>query len=128
MNQSRPVWEYFAITATDDSKATCSVCNDVVPRGGSSKKGYTTSNLWHHLETNHPVEYRLVKDEQESGKNTAKRQLTMAESIEKTRPYEFDDSRSRRINKAERLFSSAADICTNTRNCLLPNKVEQLLF
>ena len=31
---------------------------------------------------------------------TTKRQLTMAESIEKTRPYEFDDSRSRRINKA----------------------------
>ena len=56
-------------------------------------EGLTMSHLWQHLEMKYPVKYKAVKDEQESGKG-AKRQLTMAESIEKRRPFEFDHVRS----------------------------------
>ena len=69
------IWKHFTLTATNKSKASHSIYDCVVPRGGSSVKGYIMSNLWQHLETKHPVEYKAVKVEKEIGKG-GKRQLS----------------------------------------------------
>ena len=36
------VWKHFIATATNENKASSSICDCVFPTGGSSVKGYTT--------------------------------------------------------------------------------------
>ena len=36
------VWKHFIATATNENKASSSICDCMFPRGGSSVKGYTT--------------------------------------------------------------------------------------
>jgi hypothetical protein len=59
------VWRYFKISNTDESKAQCSICNELFSRGGNSKKTYTTSPLVTHLERKHNDAYLVVKKAQD---------------------------------------------------------------
>jgi len=43
-------WHYFKVNDTDESKATCSICNEVFLRGGSDNKICTSSPLVTQLE------------------------------------------------------------------------------
>lgn len=50
------VWEYFTVCPSDNSRATCNFCNINISRGGTSVRGYTTTNLSRHLLTFHSKE------------------------------------------------------------------------
>ena len=48
------VWNFFTISATDDSKAVCEDCGEKVARRGESPKTFTTSNLRKNLKNRLP--------------------------------------------------------------------------
>ena len=68
------VWNFFSISATDDSKAVCEDCGEKVARGGESPKTFTTSNLRKHLKNRHLTLFtKLVEVEKCSTQKDGKR-------------------------------------------------------
>jgi hypothetical protein len=95
------VWEHFTINAADGAKASCSISGVVVSRGGTEAKSYNTTNLRKYLESKHHEEFRRLevkKREAAKAKGGAK-QMTLAESIDKVKPYALDRPRAREIHK-----------------------------
>ena len=98
--RKRGVWHY-TINAIDEGKASCSICEAIVSRGGKDAKSYNTTNLRKHLEAKHTEEYRQIEaKEQEAAKaKGGTKQMTIAELIDKGQPYAFDHPRAREIHK-----------------------------
>ena len=59
--KSSPLWAYFDVSATDNSKAKCKLCPTLVSRGNVNPSKMTTKNLNYHLKKDHPVEFKLVE-------------------------------------------------------------------
>ena len=93
-NTYSAVWTFFGLKKTqkeDDESVVCRLCRSVVlARGGN------TSNLFSHLKIHHAKEYTSIEkgkkkakttvDKEEAGDSGGK-QITLAESIERTKPY-----------------------------------------
>jgi hypothetical protein len=71
-----PIWEYFIIDSSDESKSECNICKLKVPRGGSKQNAYTTSNMVYHLEVKHQTEYQSYLEKSKTIK-TEKSDLKM---------------------------------------------------
>ena len=54
------VWQYFQSKEGDSSRATCSICNADLSRGGKDPKQYTTYPLLKHLRMKHPKEIQEI--------------------------------------------------------------------
>ena len=68
------IWKYFRVSVTDSSKAICNLCQKHLSRGGAKSKGFSTSNLFKHLESKHVDKYRLLtKNEHNTGEPPIKR-------------------------------------------------------
>ena len=102
------IWSYFIVT--EDSKfARCKICKHEVSRGGKTTKTFTTSNLVSHLKHKHGPEYKQYLEEksrtkdQDRSKDMASynepKQLTLAESCDRTRLWDINDPRSHRIHQ-----------------------------
>ena len=65
------IWEFFC--EDEDSKyAVCNKCKMKVPRGDSSTKSYTTTNLIQHLSTKHVEIHKQYLERKVSSEATAK--------------------------------------------------------
>ena len=65
------IWEFFC--EDEDSKyAVYNQCETKVPRGGSSTKSYTTTNLIQHLSTKHVEIHKQYLERKVSSEATAK--------------------------------------------------------
>jgi len=66
------IWEFFC--EDEDSKYVfcCNECKTKVPRGGSSTKSYTTTNLLQHLSMKHMEIYKQYLKRKGSNEATAK--------------------------------------------------------
>ena len=47
-----PIWDYFSL-GEDTKYGICKTCNEAIPRGGSSTKSYSPTNLVYHIKRNH---------------------------------------------------------------------------
>ena len=111
MSRSSPVWEFFEVSAADDSRANCKICKLSISRGKSSStalgsKSYNTSNLRKHLEHTHKQQWEKILHDEKNRTSTSsparpvlQGQMTLERTIEVKKPWEFDDARSRRIHK-----------------------------
>ena len=100
------IWEYF--TEDEDTKfAVCCSCDTRVPRGGSSTKGYTPTNLVHHLSSKH-VELHAEYLEKKASKinpapkETRKRslqQLSLEGTEVRTKLWDINDPKAQRITR-----------------------------
>ena len=52
---------HFTVSAADESKASCGICEETVLRGGRSTNSYNTSNLHKHMMTKHPEQYAALQ-------------------------------------------------------------------
>ena len=68
-----PIWKFFSLCNSDDSKATCQVCNEKISRGGSKRKAYNMTNLRKHLQQ-HAGKYKelLEVEEREQSRKRSK--------------------------------------------------------
>jgi len=65
------LWEFFC--EDEDSKyVVCNECKTKVPRGGSSMKSYTTTNLFQHLSMKHMEIHKQYLERKGSNEATAK--------------------------------------------------------
>ena len=147
------IWDHFTVSGLDESKATCVHCQQSVSRGGKTSKAYNTSNLRKHLNWKHQEQYTALQQAEKDQKLVEElscKQPTIVEALENVKPYTFDHPRSRKDREhtwpilalmstkylcappstvaSERLFSTAGNILTETRNRLSADKLEKLLF
>ena len=107
MSKKRSViWEFFC--EDEDSKYTvCNECETKVPRGSSSTKLYTTTNLIQHLSTKHVDIHKQYLERKVSSEATAKapketrkrtlQQLSLEATEEQTKIWDINDSRAQKI-------------------------------
>ena len=99
-------WKYFGFEKTDVTQKTviCKVCRKAVAAKSSS-----TTNLFHHLRTNHTKEYEecqklAAKEKPKSAKVTLPAaqhsQQTLADSINRKLPYDKKSTRWRDVTNA----------------------------
>ena len=99
MSRGSSVWEFFDISAADNSRACCKICKVVVSRGNSAlgSKSYNTSNLRKHLQHVHKQQWeKVLHDEKTKSTSSPARpalqgQMTLEKSYEVKKPWEFDD-------------------------------------
>lgn len=102
------IWEFFC--EDEDSKyAVCNKCKTKVPRGGSSTKSYTTTNLTQHLSMKHIEIHKQYLERKASNEATAKapketrkrtlQQLSLEATEERTKLWDINDPRAQRITR-----------------------------
>ena len=102
-----PIWVFF--TVSEDSRLVkCKVCENEVSRGGQSTKLFTTTNLVHHLKTQHDEEYarynRLKADskdkqnESSTSEGMQLRQVSLQETAELHKMWDINDPRVKKIH------------------------------
>lgn len=103
MSSNSIVWEFFDVSAVDESKAKCRLCNSMISHGGKGTATYNTSNLMKHLDKTHSEQWAAAKSVRSSKSSqpsqTAAGQLRIAAAFEAQTPWSFDDERSRRIHR-----------------------------
>jgi len=110
MSHRSGVWKFFTISATDNSRANCTLCNTSYSRGKERARvsSMNTSNLRDHLKRKHPSEYQaLVSSEtqakeanvEKSAGSAAQKQPSLAAFVEKSRPWSFDCPQSLRLHR-----------------------------
>jgi len=83
------IWEYFS--EDEDSKYTvCNECEVKVPRGGSSTKSYTTTNLVYHLSVKHEEIHKQYLKKKANNRVTTK-------VPKETRKERYNNYRLRRL-------------------------------
>ncbi|XP_060761342.1 zinc finger BED domain-containing protein 4-like [Neoarius graeffei] len=91
-----PVWTFFKVSEADVKLAVCNVCNDAIPRGGSTPRQFNTTNLIRHLRIRHSTEYaeyeKLVKPKA-TGSSPSPSQPTLSESLHRREPYSRESKR-----------------------------------
>ena len=102
------IWDFFTVSEDSDKFASCSICKDLVSRGGSCVKSFNTTNLIDHLKKKHPGDYvdyeekkkiRNLKEMEKKKERTAFRQLTMLEAETKVKVWDINDPHAMRIHK-----------------------------
>ena len=97
------IWDFFTVSEDSDKFASCSICKDLVSRGGSCVKNFNTTNL-----IDHPGDYvdyeekkkiRDLKEMEKKKERTAFRQLTMLEAETKVKVWDINDPHAMRIHK-----------------------------
>ena len=102
------IWEFF--NEDEDSKyAVCNECETKVPRGGSSTKSYTTTNLVQHLSMKHVEIHKQYLEKKADKEATAKppketckralQQLSLEATEERTKVWDINDPRAQRITR-----------------------------
>ena len=69
-----PIWAYFSIYETDNSKAVCKIFSEKILRGGSASKTFNTTTLRNHLRRHPDENKKLIVAE------TAKKESQQAHS------------------------------------------------
>ena len=106
-----PIWKFFSLCDSDDSKATCQVCNEKISRGGSKRKAYNMTNLRKHLQQ-HAGKYKelLEVEEREQSRKRSKEeedkllQPKIDDTLEALNPYSPASQRHVAITKAVALM------------------------
>lgn len=102
------VWRIFNENTVDRTRATCSLCEENVARGGTAVGGFTTTNLWNHLLRAHKDVYDQLKEAEQAEKMSGKKKrqtvkqqsnIGIAAAFEKARPLARDDPRAATITK-----------------------------
>jgi len=108
MSRNSVVWEFFDVSAVNQSKAQCKLCNALLSRGGKGSSTYNTSNLIKHLDQRHQEKWataKLSRQELRSASGSAQStsacntQPGIASAFEAQTPWGFDDARSRRLHR-----------------------------
>lgn len=97
------IWEFF--NEDEDSKYTvCNECKTKVPRGGSSMKSYTTTNLVQHLSMKHVKIHKQYLERKANKEATAKppkemhkrtlQQLSLEATEERTKIWDINEPRA----------------------------------
>ena len=99
------IWNYFIVCEQDDSKAECTFCKESVPRGGSKRKSYNTTNLRKHLEQHHEQKFKELLDIEEREKSRKrsredKGQPRIDETLDALNPYHPTSQRYIAITRA----------------------------
>lgn len=107
-----PIWKHFSKSQDLQNKAICKYCKADVSRGGQNAlaKGFTTTNMWHHMRRSHPKELdKPVMEPQQcnpcsetdDGASSSKKQCTIDTMFEKKSPIYFvpEDPRAIEITK-----------------------------
>ena len=100
------IWEFFS--EDEASKyAVCNECRTKVPRGSSSTKSFTTTNLLQHLSTKHVEIHKQYLERKTRSEATAKapketrkrtlQQLSLEATEERTKIWDINDPRAQRI-------------------------------
>jgi len=109
MSRHSEIWDYFEICVTDVSRARCITCNSSLSRGG--KIAFNTTNLRKHLRCTHNEKWKELLDKEQknasvknvpvqpSTQSTSHKQATLSATLDRKRPWDFDDVNSRRIHK-----------------------------
>ena len=101
------VWNYFGIKSdslgnpltSEIEKPVCKLCQKPIPAKGSN-----TSNLFKHLENNHPEEFVEARRASKGRMKQPTRQPTITEAIDKLKPYPANSSRAQELNRAGASF------------------------
>ena len=83
------MWQYFTVAANDSQKATCTLCVEAVSRGGVRAKTFNTTNLWSHLSTHHPEQFKQLEHSEESPASSSS-QPSLAQVLEQNKPLAFN--------------------------------------
>jgi hypothetical protein len=105
MSHNSVVWRFFEISAVNSSRAKCKLCNASLSRGG--KTAYNTSNLRKHLEAVHHDEWKAANNENKTSTpdvqaaitRTAEPSTSIVRAFDNKRSWDFNDERSRKINR-----------------------------
>jgi len=64
------VWKYFNVSATDSSRATCTLCSTSYSCGNdhSNTSSFNTMNLHDHLKRKYQAEFQLLISNESRGK------------------------------------------------------------
>ena len=110
MSRSSDIWQYFDVSAVDVTRVNCKLCNASLSRGGTGKKAsFNTSNLRKHLRCTHDDKWQEILQKEEAAASVKKadippptptsHQPTLAATLDRKRPWDFDDANSRRIHR-----------------------------
>ena len=108
MDKRSPIWKYFVICETDNSKAECTLCKTVISRGGSSAKNYSTSAMNNHLRNKHADKYEVMTADKRAKADVKADTSSPAQHIQptlsafaaKTRKWAIDSLEARRVHEA----------------------------
>jgi hypothetical protein len=109
MEKRSLIWKYFEVCGTDESKATCKLCKNVISRGGSAAKNYTTSPLNNHLSYRHPDDYQhVIKQRSLAQVSTSgpcssgatSTQVTLEQLARKRKAWDIDSAEAPRVHEA----------------------------
>ena len=106
-NTTSAVWNYFGIKTdslgnpltSQREKPVCKLCQKLIPAKGSN-----TSNLFKHLENNHPEEFAEARRASKGHVKQPTRQPTIKEAIDRLKPYPANSSRAQELNRAVASF------------------------
>ena len=106
-NTKSVVWSYFSIKAGEDGvplrdemdKPICTLCKKIVPAKRSN-----TTNLFKHLQEHHAEVYAKIASKNNYSRPMQKRQLSLLESLEVTKPYNSNSKRAEELTLAVTKF------------------------
>ena len=92
------VWNFFKISASDESKAVCDTCGDNISRGGKCSKTFTTSNLKKHMKLRHSPQFKEQEKSREAeamescqeNRSRGSQQVSLEFIVEKKKQFAFD--------------------------------------
>lgn len=91
MSRKSPVWQYFDISLTNQSKAVCKICTTGLSRGLTAKQ-FSTTPLINHLKHKHPDQFDEFTKKKESKPASDERRIVKAVHKTKVQPtlHEFE--------------------------------------
>jgi len=108
-----PIWEYFAISEEDESKAKCKLCTTEISRGGDKVANFTTTNLKKHLEDRHKEKFaefekkiEEIDEEKKSGSNVDN-PLLITDFYHSEKTIDFSHPMAKKITTAIAFMISA---------------------
>ena len=144
VNVKAAVWRYFGME-TDEHGVVKDVDLPVCKIDGCltrvKTKHSNTSNLYSHLKKHHPTEYEAVRPK---SKGKVKPKGTIEEAFKLSTKLSPNSQEHKKLTRAityyilycicatsvpaERVFSVGGNVVSDSRNCLKPQSVDQLIF
>ena len=101
------VWKYYTLKSEGSPTASCNVCKAEVPRGGTSRASFNTTNLIRHLKTKHKQTYSEYVAATEAA--AALRQPTLKETFKNKEKLSENSDRAKAITAAIAEFMALDD-------------------